>query len=87
MNETVKSERLKPTIACANLRDKIIDSYPENSAEALLTLPKRRVALQNFSRKRRLTAPKNFDPLEPPEEIFVSLLLFGTFTLIFRHQS
>jgi hypothetical protein len=54
------------------LRDKIIDKYPENSEEALLALSSRRNNLQNFSRKRQQTLPEKFDPLNPPEDLYVS---------------
>jgi hypothetical protein len=76
MNETVKKERLKPSIAHANLRDAIIQKYEEESIEALMRLPKKRSELQTFSRKRRLTQPKDFDPLNPPEGLYVNLYYF-----------
>lgn len=74
MNETVKKERLKPTVAHANLRNSIIQKYPNDSATALSSLPSLCTEKQTFTRKRKLTRPQNFDPLNPPVELYVILL-------------
>lgn len=69
--QTVKKERTKPSVALANLQDRLQEKHTENNTLALLLLPRRKAMLQTFSRKRRLTAISNFDPLMPPENLYV----------------
>lgn len=67
---------MKPTIAFANLQNTIQEKYMESNVDALLELPTRRSTLQTMSRKRKLTRTTNFDPLAPPEELYVIIIYF-----------
>jgi hypothetical protein len=71
-NEVVKSQGTKPLIALANLHISIEEKYEDDNEEALLNLPSRRSTLQSFLHKRKLTRPQNFNPLAPPENLYVS---------------
>lgn len=75
-NTAVKTTGTKPTVAYANLRKKIIAKHPENSANALLKLPKKRTVMQTFAKNSKKARLANFDPLNPPEDTFVSCLSF-----------
>jgi len=75
MKNVVKNQGLKPTIAFANLQDTLKRKYADDSVDALLYVPTRRTILQTFSRQNKPIV-ENFNPLEPPEELYVSLIDF-----------
>lgn len=68
---SVKENGTRPSVALAKLQESVRSSFPADSINALQALPKRNSVLQTFSNKRKLTQLEDFDPLAPPEKIFV----------------
>lgn len=71
-NALVERGGIKPSVAYANLQNEVKRSYPEDNVEALKALPSRKSTLQTFTRKRQSAKPPDFDPLDPPENTYVS---------------
>jgi len=71
----VESQALKPTVGYSKLRQSIQVSRPNDNVMQLKSLPKRSSILQVFARKRKRAQIENFNPLNPPETLFVSFCL------------
>jgi hypothetical protein len=61
-----------PSVGNAILNATIKAAYPNDNIALLQLLPKHKSILYGFSKKRKHSRIDNFDPLSPPEKIFVS---------------
>lgn len=85
IGQDVKKHGITPLVAQSNLKRTIKRKYEVNFPEALATLPKRQSLLKTLSRKKKLSHVPNFDPLAPPENLYVSFCRM-IFNVIFRNR-
>jgi len=71
VGQQVIARNLKPSVANSMMIRRIQEEFPDNNGEAMVAGPSRSTRTNTFGKQRKQAQVKDFDPLEPPEELFV----------------